>query len=522
MFNWQNFRSLLQRVRYCLIFLAVLWLSLGVPACSFSPRNSQISSSSEPTQTASSTPQRFDGITINFVSQADISPSGIEPHISKFEAQTGAKVNLTRVSNRDVYKTIWKDWSSGTSKYDAATLVSQWMADFAKAGYLEDLTQRVQTDTALQWQDVAPFFQKFSATYQGRIYAMPLDGDFHIAYFRKDLLEQAKLEPPATWEEYLAIAKRFHGKDLNGDGQPDYGSCIDRTWDRLSAASFFWSIVSPFLQNQGTTQGTFFDLDTMKPLVNNQAFARALEISKQERDYGSPKTTTQRNIAKELFIRGRCALSVYWGDIGTMAISPAISKVIDKVGATITPGTTQVLDRNTGKLVACDKFTCPYSIQGVNHAPYAASGGWAGLVNAKANSKVKDAAYSFLSFMSQPAQSNIDVTNGETGFNPYRISQFNNQEAWIKAGMTSEAADKYLGGISVSLNNPNMVLDLRIPQNYRYQTDVLGSVVIDFLTDKITREEAMQRIEKGWEQITNEVGRESQRAAYRASLGLTQ
>jgi multiple sugar transport system substrate-binding protein len=66
-----------------------------------------------------------------------------------------------------------------------------------------------------------------------------------------------------------------------------------------------------------------------------------------------------------------------------------------------------------------------------------------------------------------------------------------------------------------------MVLDLRISQNHRYQTDVLGSVVIDFLTDKITREEAMQRIEKGWEQITNEVGRESQRAAYRASLGLS-
>jgi multiple sugar transport system substrate-binding protein len=63
-----------------------------------------------------------------------------------------------------------------------------------------------------------------------------------------------------------------------------------------------------------------------------------------------------------------------------------------------------------------------------------------------------------------------------------RISQFKNQEAWIKAGMTSGAANKYLGGIGVSLNSPNMVLDLRISQNHRYQTDVLGSVVIDFLT----------------------------------------
>ncbi|MBN3926854.1 extracellular solute-binding protein [Nostoc sp. NMS4] len=520
MSNWQNFRSLWQGVRYCLIFLAALWLSLGVPGCSFSPPNSQTSSSPQPTQ-IKPTVQRFDGITINFLSQADISPVAIKPHISKFESQTGAKVNLINVPHQDIHKTLWKDWSSGASKYDAATLVSPWMTDFAKAGYLENLTQHVQSDTALQWDDVAPFFQNFSATYQGRTYAIPLDGDFHIAYYRKDLLEQAKLEPPSTWEEYLAIAKRFHGKDLNGDGQPDYGSCIDRTFNGTNAAYFFWSIVSPFLQSQGTAQGTFFEPQTMKPLVNNQAFARALDISKQERDYGSPQGTTQRDVAKELFIRGRCALSVYWGDIGTIAINPAISKVIDKVGATITPGTTQVLDRKTGKLVACDKFTCPYNIEGINHAPYAAGGGWVGVVNAKANSKVKDAAYSFISFISQPAQSNVDVTIGDTGFNPYRISQFNNQEAWIKAGMTSDAASKYLGGISVSLNSPNMVLDLRIPQNQRYQTELLGSVLIDFLTDKITREEAIQRIEKGWEQITNEVGRESQRTAYRASLGLT-
>ncbi len=30
--------------------------------------------------------------------------------------------------------------------------------DFAPAGYLEDLTDRVKADTALEWDDVAPFF----------------------------------------------------------------------------------------------------------------------------------------------------------------------------------------------------------------------------------------------------------------------------------------------------------------------------------------------------------------------------
>ena len=90
----------------------------------------------------------------------------------------------------------------------------------------------------------------------------------------------------------------------------------------------------------------------------------------------------------------------------------------------IIPGSNQVLDRATGKLVACDAKTCPTPIDGVNHAPFAAFGGWSGAINAAKDPKAKDAAYAFLSYMSQPEQANVDVTIGTTGFNPYRTSQF--------------------------------------------------------------------------------------------------
>ena len=75
-----------------------------------------------------------------------------------------------------------------------------------------------------------------------------------------------------------------------------------------------------------------------------------------------------------------------------------------------------MLDRDTGKLVACDgRRPARYAIDGVNHAPFAAFGGWSGGINAKADPKVKDAAYAFLCYMSQPEQSNVDVTIGATG-----------------------------------------------------------------------------------------------------------
>jgi multiple sugar transport system substrate-binding protein len=223
---------------------------------------------------------------------------------------------------------------------------------------------------------------------------------------------------------------------------------------------------------------------------------------------------------RSLFTSGRCALSLDWGDIGTLAIDPETSVVMDKTGAYILPGSTEILDRDTGELVPCDEETCPYAIDGVNYAPFAAYGGWSGGINAAADDIVKDAAYAFFSYMAQPAQSNEDVTIGRTGFNPYRTSQFLNRQQWVEAGMSPQAASDYLGAIEASLASPNMVLDLRIPQNQRYQGVVLDTTVSQYLAGEISKEDAMQQIYDGWEEITEELGREEQLEAYINTLGV--
>src|SRR3954447_23547110 len=98
------------------------------------------------------------------------------------------------------------------------------MGDFIEPGYLEVLTDKVKADKNLKWDDIAPFFRDFSASYKGDVYTIPLDGDFQMAYYRTDLLKEAGMAPPKTWDDYLAIAQHFNGKDLNGDGKADYGS----------------------------------------------------------------------------------------------------------------------------------------------------------------------------------------------------------------------------------------------------------------------------------------------------------
>jgi len=436
-----------------------------------------------------------------------------------FEALTGAKVNVVVVPFADLYQTILTDQVTGTNSYEAFVFAPQWMVDYIVPGFLEDLTPHVDADEAIEWDDVGQFFREFSATYGGSIYTIPLDGDFHMVYYRTDVLADLGMEPPKTWDDYLAVAAAAHGKDMNGDGEADYGSCISK---KRGAQSYWWitSIAAPFIQAQGTSQGAFFDADTFEPLVNNPGFIRALEIYKETNQFGPPdEQTIDVGNTRSLWTSGRCALTLDWGDIGSLAVAEG-SKVNGLTGAVVTPGSTQVLDRATNELVDCDATTCPYAVDGVNHAPFASFGGWSGGVSAGIDPTVKDAAYAFLSYMSQPAQANVDVTIGATGFNPYRVSQFEEKQPWLDAGFTEEAADNYLGAIQDSLNSPNMVLDLRIPQNQRYQGVVLDEVASRFLAGELTAEEAAAEIATRWNEITDELGRDDQKAAYLGTLGI--
>jgi len=97
------------------------------------------------------------------------------------------------------------------------------------------------------------------------------------------------------------------------------------------------------LQSQGTKQGTFFNTDNMQPLTNNPAAAAALDVYKQLSKLGPPdQLNDDVGNSRGLFITGRCALSLDWGDIGTLAIDPTQSRVADKVGAVILPGSKHV------------------------------------------------------------------------------------------------------------------------------------------------------------------------------------
>src|SRR5437870_5237657 len=126
----------------------------------------------------------FDGVAVTVLTFTG--PQVAEPlqrRAPDFNKLTGANVSVVTVPNADLYNNMLTDAATGTNSYQAYVFAPQWTVDFVGPGYLQPLDDYIKSDSKIQWDDVAPFFRDFSASYAGKVYSIPLDGDFHMVYY---------------------------------------------------------------------------------------------------------------------------------------------------------------------------------------------------------------------------------------------------------------------------------------------------------------------------------------------------
>jgi multiple sugar transport system substrate-binding protein len=99
----------------------------------------------------------------------------------------------------------------GSPGFDVMMLDVIWVPEFARAGWLLDLTPRLvpgETD---------PHFPSAvaAATYDGRVWALPWNMNVGMLYYRTDLLGRYGFEPPKTWDELVRQVR--HIRAAEGD-----------------------------------------------------------------------------------------------------------------------------------------------------------------------------------------------------------------------------------------------------------------------------------------------------------------
>ena len=213
-------------------------------------------------------------------------------------------VNLAPISLESLDEEILQDVVNGSNVFHAYLMhmdkrvatMSEYLLDMAK--------YTVNNVNDIAWQRIGRFSRSHAALYYRKVLVLPLAGDFMALMYRVDYFEAHGKTVPRTSEEYAQVAQYFDGKDMDGDGVPDYGSCFQRTG--FGAEFIFLTFVAAYTQYLGTSQGVLFHTETLEPLFDNPAVHEALKIWKE---VGGPTIETPDG-AVALWSQGRCAMTL--------------------------------------------------------------------------------------------------------------------------------------------------------------------------------------------------------------------
>jgi ABC-type glycerol-3-phosphate transport system substrate-binding protein len=114
--------------------------------------------------------------------------------------------------------------------YDLAIIDNPWMGDFARAGFLAPLDDRIAATPGYNYDDFAKPLRDIG-TVDGKVYGVPFYNYGLGLIFRKDLYAKAGLQPPTTLDELAADAAKLNTAGTAGIAmQPQRGYKAFEEW----------------------------------------------------------------------------------------------------------------------------------------------------------------------------------------------------------------------------------------------------------------------------------------------------
>ncbi len=451
-----------------------------------------------------SSPQlpHFDNVTLTLVGDAGHNLKPLEFWKDDIK-KAGITVNVVEVPFEGVYEKEKTEFVGGTGAFDVVIFYPAYIGDFAGNGYLEQLDSYVTKQPAAVYDpklsDVIPPFLELYCKFDGKLFALPYDGDVLNLEYRKDLFENADeraaykakygkdLTPPATWEDWLQVGQFFTRKA----GEKLAGQTLDKPFYGLAeygkrGFSFAW-----FLNRFAGAGGIYFD-ENMKPKINTPEAVKGLQNMIDSLKVSPPDVLGYGyDELRDAFLKGNVAMVVQWSDVPKKSEDPQQSTIAGKVGVTQVPG---------------------YMVNGaVNHRAMMPVGR---VIAVSKDSKNKEAAYWLAKYLSND-RGLEDVSTTLTGLDPYRTSHFQNPGAYTMFS-TGAVQDSYLKGVqsNLSIGFP----EIFIPGAAQYE-DALDLHVNKALAGQETAQQALDATATEWEATTDKLGRDKQINLWKAALG---
>jgi len=434
--------------------------------------------------------------------------------LTSWEAYTGAKINWIDLAQADYNPRLQQAIATGTVDFDIVEMGAPFEGDTAGKGLLDEMPDWVKTQ--IDMDDYVSYLKAPVGTWAGKTYRITVDGDCHTFAYRKDYFGEGSIsgmaEAPTTWQGVNAYSAAVKGQKDPLTGQDAVGY-LDPLKGWGGFGFYFLEDRASAYAKHPADPAWLFDPDTMKPRVNNPAWVQAIQdvmdnIPNLPADQinADPGTT-----AFQQFLAGTGSGICWWGDVGSNAKTSDSSVVGDVVGFSINPGSEKVYNSKTGE------WETP---EGGNFAPNMAYLGWGIYVTNRVSGdeKKRKAAWSAAAHLGGKDIS-LWTAAYPSGFQPYRNSHFAYDE-WAAAGYDKDFVADYLGSNADSYNHPNAAIEPRIPGIFQYYSVAEDELAKGYAGQYASAQETADAIAAAWEKITDQIGRDSQIALYKASLGM--
>jgi multiple sugar transport system substrate-binding protein len=446
---------------------------------------------------------------------------------------TGATLDIAEMPLAEQLSKTLNDLRLGTGQYDGFMEGAWYMGTYVTGGYVIPIDNYIADKKFSYWDPkwLPPSLANIYS-WQGKFYATLNDSDGQVLYWRNDILsdplwhQRYKAEtgkempfPVKTWQDVIAIAKFFDGKNWDANDPEKDNGIVMHFKVNEQGMFHYMSLSAPFVVMPGNTvnRGTnnyWFDPATMEPLINQPGHVRALETLNTLQKFGpAAQASWDLGTAWDWFLRGKAIFVFSWGDVGSLVQDLSRSKIKGKLGASILPGTYEVYDMNNNKWVKLDKPNVVGNTTG---------GSWQGVISAK--SKNPEVVYSLYSLMATEPFSLWNVNRGWTGVDPGCSIHFlpphgtATLQGYLDQGWNESDVKFYLQAYYDNFFAKTMLPYLRINGADEYWRS-LDQNLSKTMIGQLKPQEALDRTAKEWDEITNRLGRADQLKQYQESIG---
>jgi len=264
--------------------------------------------------------------TIKMISmkQAGWTPEEYNQIIAEFEEDNpGVEVELTLVGYDALHDKLITSISGANPAYDVVLIDDIWYAQFAEAGWLLDVTDRVSSNMKDDVYDKAWEI----VGYNERLYGLPWLLDLEYFFYNEQILNEAGIEnPPTTWEEVVEQSKIIKEK-----GIVEYPMVW--SWAQIEALICDW--VTLLKGNNGE----FFD-ENNKPAFNNEEGVETLSWMKETIDSGltNPASlSANEEEVRRIFSQGNAAFTINWVYMYELLNNPDESNIVGQTQLALMP-----------------------------------------------------------------------------------------------------------------------------------------------------------------------------------------